>query len=88
MEEHQPAAPAATDRRSFLGKAGKFAVITPPAMTILLSTSLNSPAIAASGHGGYNQGPNGGGPSDDRLDELEQRLEELLKRLHGGGWGG
>jgi len=39
------------DRREFLAKCGKFAVITPPAMTVLLSTSLTSDAIAQSGHG-------------------------------------
>jgi hypothetical protein len=38
-----------TDRREFLTKAGKLAVVAPPAMTMLLSTSLTSPAIAASG---------------------------------------
>ena len=39
------------DRREFLAKCGKFAVITPPAMTVLMSTSLTSDAIAKSGHG-------------------------------------
>jgi hypothetical protein len=36
------------DRRDFLKKCGKFAVITPPAVTFLLSTSMSSKAIAAS----------------------------------------
>lgn len=36
-------------RRVFLKTLGKAALITPPAMTILLSTSLDSEAIAASG---------------------------------------
>lgn len=36
------------DRRAFLVNAGKFAVVVPPAMTLLLSTTMNSPAIAAS----------------------------------------
>jgi hypothetical protein len=44
---------AATDRRAFLAAAGTFAAVTPPAMTMLLSTSLASPAIAASGRGSY-----------------------------------
>ena len=39
------------DRREFLAKCGRFAVITPPAMTVLMSTSLTSDAIAKSGHG-------------------------------------
>jgi hypothetical protein len=37
------------DRRKFMAACGKFAVVTPPAITLLLSTSLNSTAIAHSG---------------------------------------
>ena len=40
------------DRRKFLATCGKFAIVTPPAITMLLSTSLHSPAIAQSGGGG------------------------------------
>lgn len=36
-------------RRNFLKSCGKFAVVTPPAISLLLSTSLDSPAVAASG---------------------------------------
>ncbi|RUW53450.1 hypothetical protein EOA32_09205 [Mesorhizobium sp. M1A.F.Ca.ET.072.01.1.1] len=36
-------------RRDFLKKAGRFAAVTPPAITVLLGTSLNSRAIAKSG---------------------------------------
>ena len=36
-------------RREFLKSAGRFAVLTPPAVTLLLSTSMNSHAIASSG---------------------------------------
>ena len=39
---------AEADRRDFLKTAGKFAVIVPPTMTFLLSTTMSSPAIAAS----------------------------------------
>ena len=35
-------------RRAFLGKAGRFAAVTPPAITLLLGTSLGSRAIAGS----------------------------------------
>ena len=35
-------------RRDFLRKAGRFAAVTPPAITLLLGTSLGSGAIAAS----------------------------------------
>ena len=41
--------PEIEDRRKFLISCGKFAAITPPAMTLLLSTSLTSTAIARSG---------------------------------------
>ncbi len=40
--------PPEDDRRSFLKKCGQFAVITPPTVTFLLSTSMSSKAIAAS----------------------------------------
>lgn len=36
-------------RRDFLRKAGRFAAVTPPVITLLLGTSLNSRTIAASG---------------------------------------
>jgi hypothetical protein len=39
---------AIEDRRKFLATCGKFAIVTPPALTLLLCTSLNSTAIAAS----------------------------------------
>jgi hypothetical protein len=51
------------DRRQFLVSAGRFAAVTPPAITLLLSTSLTSDAIAGSGargHGG-SKGNNGYG---------------------------
>lgn len=35
-------------RRAFLRRAGKFAAVTPPAITLLLGTSLGSEALAAS----------------------------------------
>ena len=45
---------AAADRRKFLASCGKFAVITPPAITLLLSTTLTSTAVMASGGGPGN----------------------------------
>jgi hypothetical protein len=60
-EDRLPAK-ADDDRRKFLASCGKFAAITPPAITMLLSTSLNSEAIAHSGGaGGYPRGNNGKG---------------------------
>jgi hypothetical protein len=44
------------DRREFLKTCGRFAAVTPPAITLLLSTSLTSEAIAASGSRGISRG--------------------------------
>ena len=60
------------DRRKFLTTCGRFAVVTPPAVTLLLSTSLNSDAIARSGGGG---GPN---PRRDLPGWLERLLDWLF----------
>jgi hypothetical protein len=59
---------AIEDRRKFLATCGKFAIVTPPALTLLLSTSLNSTAIAASsgnnnGNNGYGNGGGDGSPN-------------------------
>jgi len=42
-------------RREFIKRTGRFAAITPPAITFLLGTSLSSRAVAASNgsHSGY-----------------------------------
>ncbi len=39
------------DRREFLRRCGQFAAITPPAVTLLLSTTLTSDAFAQSSDG-------------------------------------
>ncbi len=44
------------DRRKFLVSCGRFAAVTPPALTLLLSTSLTSTAIAHSGSRGHDSG--------------------------------
>jgi hypothetical protein len=62
------------DRRKFLATCGRFAAVTPPVITVLLSTSLTSNAVAASmghvgygkGHGGYDHGNNNQGHNDNR----------------------
>jgi hypothetical protein len=41
----EPIASEDQARRNFLKRAGKFAVVTPPAITLLLGTSVNSRAI-------------------------------------------
>jgi hypothetical protein len=53
------------DRRRFLAVCGRFSVVTPPAITLLLSTSLNSQAIALSGGRGAPRGNNGFGNGGD-----------------------
>jgi hypothetical protein len=65
------------DRRKFLAACGRFAIVTPPALTMLLSTSLNSKAIAQSG--GRGDRHNTGGPDGgDLLSWLEQLLGKLF----------
>jgi hypothetical protein len=66
-------AASAADRRKFLAACGKFAVVTPPAITLLLSTSLNSTAIAQSGGRGHDGDPRSGGRDNDHDDRNEGR---------------
>ncbi|MDX0506750.1 hypothetical protein GOC90_32480 [Sinorhizobium medicae] len=51
------------DRREFLKACGRFAAVTPPSVTLLLSTSLTSDAIAASGSGSSGGKGGSGGNS-------------------------
>lgn len=66
MDEHRERDTLAA-RRRFLAKCGKFAVITPPAMTLLLSSTAQNYAVASSGNAGMSLSPgnngfgNGGG---------------------------
>jgi hypothetical protein len=48
-----------TGRRKFLAQCGKFAILTPPAITVLLSMTDQSFAHASSGGGGYGGGKGG-----------------------------
>jgi hypothetical protein len=57
MKEINDLKPEAQDRRAFLNTFGKAAIIAPPVVTAMLSTSMASPAIAASTGG--NKGPKG-----------------------------
>jgi len=50
------------DRRNFLRSCGRLAVTVPPAMTVLLSTSLTTDAIAKSTSGGGGGDKPGRGP--------------------------
>jgi hypothetical protein len=54
------------DRRAFLAKAGKYALVA-PALTVLLSTSMTSSAIAQSAgacNRGLGNGPEGCDPGN------------------------
>ena len=56
-------------RREFLKSCGRFAVTVPPAMTVLLSTSLSSPAIARSVKGNNGVG-NGEDPQPPGMPKI------------------
>ena len=63
MSEEPKFLAATEDRRRFIQNCGRFAVTVPPALTILLSTSLSSEAIAKSiGGGGGGAKSDGGAP--------------------------
>lgn len=64
-----------TDRREFLRKAGLAGAAVPPAMAVLLSTSLSSPAIAASG--GRIKGNNGVGNGVDPAPPGDPKPNDL-----------
>jgi hypothetical protein len=49
--ENQAEAVATTARRDFLARSGRLAVITPPAVTLLLSATSRNYAVAHSGYG-------------------------------------
>ncbi|MCW2286565.1 hypothetical protein M2323_004362 [Rhodoblastus acidophilus] len=60
--DDKPATTAeAADRRAFLSALGRFSAVTPPAITLLLSTTLSSQAIAHSGGGPRRPGGHGWG---------------------------
>jgi uncharacterized membrane protein YgcG len=66
-DDKSESAPLASDdqaRRDFLKKAGRFAVVTPPAITLLLGTSLDSRAIAKSAGSAGKGGSRPGNASD------------------------
>ena len=39
----------ASSRRAFVASAGRLALLTPPTVTLLLTTSMNAPAVALAG---------------------------------------
>jgi hypothetical protein len=79
----------AGERRDFLKLAGKAAVVTPPAMSLLLSTSLDSEAIAGSdgktfpgqGHTG-GVFPGKGKPSDKAAQRAIKSTNRAAKHAN------
>lgn len=81
----RPEDDAEKDRRKFLAACAKFA-LTPPAITMLLSTSLNSSAIARSGgHRGSMRRSGGWG---GRKSNGGQRGRRIWGGRKSGGWKG
>ncbi|NRP69895.1 hypothetical protein ILFOPFJJ_00771 [Ensifer psoraleae] len=72
------------DRREFLKSCGRFAVVTPPAVTMLLSTSLTSNAIAKSG-GSKDHGNNGWGNGPDSTNPGSSHGDGVSQGGRGGG---
>lgn len=83
------------DRREFLQKCGKFALVTPPVVSAMLTLSLGSTsAVASVGPGGGSGGGSGGGTPTgggrwreyfethpDAYHRLVAFLEKLLGKL-------
>lgn len=52
-------------RRAFLAKCGKFAAVTPPALTLMMTTTLSSGAMASTGcNAGRGNGSEGCDPGN------------------------
>ena len=72
-------------RRDFLATCGRFAAVTPPAVVALLSTSLDSGAIAKSGGGSAGNGGGGdhghgwGRPRNGVISWLRDLLSAIHK---------
>jgi hypothetical protein len=77
MQDLNDLKPEAQDRRAFLNTFGKAAIIAPPVVTALLSTSMASPAIAAStggpqklkGNNGLGNGPDPQPPGNPKIND-------------------
>jgi hypothetical protein len=71
-----------SDRRAFLQKCGRFAIVTPPAISMLLSTSLTSNAIAKSGGDSAKPGKGRGHSHSHRHSGRKlERFKTLPERM-------
>ena len=75
--------PEEFERREFLKKAGRYAVVTPPAVTALLVTSMNSDAIAASGGRTVTSGGSGGGMTSSGSGGGKTSIDSGTYTVHG-----
>jgi hypothetical protein len=82
----RPEGEADEDRRKFLAACVKFALATPPAVTVLLSTSLHSSAVARSGRRGDPMRRSGGWGG--RKSGAWRRGRKSWGGRKSGGWGG
>lgn len=78
----KPSPQGEQDRREFLRKCGKYAQITPPAITLLLSTSLTSDALAKSGGRQHSHKGSKGGKKWGRRFGWNRRFAFKSKRAH------
>ncbi len=74
MDRHDQSENIGPSRREFVEGCGKYAVVAPPVLTFLLSTTLSSGAIAKSGHGnnGYGNGGGDGVPGNSDKEDINR----------------
>ena len=74
-------APESSDRRAFLAKASRFAVATPAAVTVLLSTSMEADAGVMKSVGDkYNHGHKNKHHHKDKHHRKYKMLKRLMHR--------
>ncbi len=74
MDRHDQPENIGPSRREFVEGCGKFAVVAPPVLTFLLSTTLSSGAIAKSGKGnnGFGNGGGDGVPGNSNKEDIDR----------------
>ncbi|MBB4240507.1 MULTISPECIES: hypothetical protein [Rhizobium] len=74
MDRHDQSENIGPSRREFVEGCGKYAVVAPPVLTFLLSTTLSSGAIAKSGQGnnGYGNGGDDGVPGNSGKEDNDR----------------
>lgn len=78
MEERDKTENSGPSRREFVEGCGKFAVVAPPVLTFLLSTTMTSGAIAKSGgksfhpNNGFGNGGGDGVPGNSGKEDIDR----------------